>query len=257
MKQKVSALYHQLNLKKYEQATGRPRSLSLIETLTLALYKQTQHIATKRAIWRDFQPLCSYKTLVVSLNRWALLALALLMKLLKMNQSNAHLVKHTDSTDIPVCLNKNAKRHKTMEGFASWGKGGKGFYYGIKLHLTTDVNKSLLAVAFSPATTDDRAPFLKMNKNMDGLFVADAGYISQALADSFNEEGRRYLFVKPRKNMKKLITSWQYHLYNTRVQVEVSIRSLKLFYGLITSLPRSISGYLGNYVYSLLAYVLA
>ena len=35
-----------------------------------------------------------------------------------LNRSDAHLVKHTDSTDIPVCLNKNAKHHRTMRGLA-------------------------------------------------------------------------------------------------------------------------------------------
>ena len=56
--------------------------------------------------------------------------------------------------------------------------------------------------------------------------------------------------------MKKLITEFQYHLYNTRMLIELNFRSLKMFHNLITSLPRSIDGYLSNYTHSLLAYVL-
>ena len=255
--QKVSALYDQLKLKFLEQATGRPRSVSIIEALTLALYWKTQDVTTKKSLWKDFAPACTYKTFVVTLNRFALVALLILRYVIRINRASAHLVKHTDSTDIPVCLNKNAKRHRTMRGLAAWGHSGKGWFYGLKLHLTTDLQRRLLACSFTSGNGDDRAQFLTLNKDLRGIFVADAGYVSNSLTDAFNEDGVRILFAKPYKSMKKLITDWQYHLYNTRVKIENHFRSLKLFRGLVTSLPRSIDGYLGNYVYSLLAHVLA
>jgi len=86
--------------------------------------------------------------------------------------------------------------------------------------------------------------------------VIEAGYVSQKLQQDFHIEGQRFLFTQPRKNMKKLITAFQYHLYNTRMLIELNFRNLKLFFGLVTSLPRSINGYLANYLYSLLAYAL-
>ena len=52
-------------------------------------------------------------------------------------------------------------------------------------------------------------------------------------------------------------TAFQYHLYNTRMLIELNFRNLKLFFGLVTSLPRSINGYLANYLYALLAYALS
>lgn len=253
---KISNLYNQLNLKLLEQATGRPRSLSIIDALSLALYWKTQDVTTKRALWKDFNPSCTYKTFVVTLNRFALIALLILQYFMRLNRSAAHPIKHTDATDIPVCLNKNAQRHKTMRGLVEWGHSGKGFYYGLKLHITTDLEGRLLSVSFTPGNASDRSQFLNLNREMDGLFVADAGYVSQKLSDAFNTD-TRILFAKPLKNMKKLITAWQYHLYNTRMRIEINFRSLKLFRGLVTSLPRSIDGYLGNYVYSLLAHVLA
>lgn len=256
LKEKVTFLYHKLKLFTYEHTTGRKLSLSVIETITLALYKQTQNIQTKIALWRDFKPPCSYKTLVVNMNRYALLALTILMRILRTNRLHAHPVKHTDSTDIPVCLNKNAKSHRTMSGLAAWGHSGKGLYYGIKLHLTSDLNRSMLAIRLSPANTHGTTIFRKMNADLDGVFVADAEFVSEKLQREFYQEHRRILFAQPRKNMRKLITAFQYRLYNTRMIIELNFRNLKLFFGLITSLPRSVSGYLAHYFYSLLAYAL-
>ena len=256
LKEKVTFLYHQLKLFTFEKTTGRKLALSLIETITLALYKQTQNIQTKIALWKDFHPSCSYKTMVVNMNRCALIALLILMRILRMNRSHAHLIKHTDSTDIPVCLNKNAKSHKTMYGLAQWGHSGKGHYYGIKLHLTSDLKRQLLAFRFSPGNTHGTKVFLKLNKDLDGIFVADAEYISATLQREFYQEHKRMLFAKPRKNMKKLITAFQYHLYNTRMLIELNFRNLKMFFGLITSLPRSANGYFANYFYAILAYAL-
>jgi hypothetical protein len=140
---------------------------------------------------------------------------------------------------------------------SEWGHSGKGWFYGLKLHATADLNGLLLNISFTPANGSEREQFLILNHDLKGLFVADAGYVSKKLADAFNREGERILFAKPYKKMKKLITAWQYHLYNTRVQIEHTFRSLKMFHGFISSLPRSIDGYIGNYVWSLLAHVIA
>jgi hypothetical protein len=215
LKDKVTFLYNKLKLFTYENTTGRTLSLPLIETLTLSLYKQAQNIATKKAIWNDFQPPCSYKTLVVNMNRCALLTLVILQCILRENRKSAHLVKHTDSTDIPVCLPKNAKHHKTMYGLAEWGYSGKGFFYGIKLHLTSDLTKKMLAFSFSPGNTHGTKIFAKLNKDLDGIFVADAEFVSEALQKEFYRENKRILFAKPRKNMKKIMTNFQKKLYDT------------------------------------------
>ena len=70
----------------------------------------------------------------------------------------------------------------------------------------------------------------------------------------FYQEHKRILLVKARKNMKKIWTKFEEILYGIRILIEINFRSLKLFYGLVTSLPRSADGYLANYIYSLLAY---
>jgi hypothetical protein len=258
LKQKVQFLYKKLNLNKYEKTKGRKLKIPLIETLTLAVYRQTQGKETKKALWNDLREHlnCSYKTLVVNLNKSLLLATFILKRILNFNREDSHLVKHTDSTDIPVCLNKNAKYHQTMYGLANWGHSGKGMFYGLKLHLTSDLGRRILSISFAPGNVSDKAMFMKLNKDLEGIFVADAGYISEKLEKEFFQENKRILFSKPRKNMKKIITLFQKRLYDTRMIIELNFRNLKMFYNLVTSLPRSTDGYFANYVHSILAYVL-
>lgn len=252
---KVNFFFKQLKIK-LVKSTGRKLANAPEDMIALSLFKQLQGIKTKKSVWEIFSLKCSYKTLVVNMNKLALYALLILNSILKWNQKNAYLIKHTDSTDIPVCLNKNAKHHQTMKTLSSWGHSGKGFYYGLKMSITTDLKRNLLAVSFGTGNSDDRKTFKKMNKEMTGIFVADAGYISKDLEKEFYIENKRILFAKPKANMKRLTTSFQNALYETRMQIELNFRNLKMFHELVTSLPKSIDGYLGNYVYSLLAYVL-
>ena len=258
LKQKATFFYEKFQLFKCEKTKGRKLSISIVETITLALYQHASSRLTKKSLWNDFKDKlkCSYKTLVVNMNRFMPLALIILQRILCLNRSESHLIKHTDSTDIPVCLNKNAGRHKTMKGFAEWGHSGKGFYYGLKLHLTSDLKRQILSISFTPGNKGDRAQFMKLNKDLEGIFIADAGYISKELEEEFYIENKRILFAKPKRNMRRLATFIQNKLYDTRMIIELNFRNLKMFYGLITSLPRSIDGYFSNYVYSILAYVL-
>src|SRR3989339_119985 len=190
LKQKVIFFYKKLNFIKYEKTKGRKLAISLVDTITLALYKQKSARKTKKSLWNDLKKYlkCSYKTLVVNLNRCVILALIIALQIRALNRKTSHWLKHTDSTDIPVCLNKNAAHHRTMRGLAAWGRSAKGFYYGLKLHLTVDWNHALQSVAFTAANVDDRTPFLSLNKKLDGLFIADAGYISETLSSLFNTD---------------------------------------------------------------------
>ena len=113
-----------------------------------------------------------------------------------------------------------------------------------------------LALKFTPDNTDDRTPALDLARDLAGIFVADAGYVSEPLERAFFREGKRLLLIAPRVNMRKLATRFQGALLKTRMLVERSFRCLKMFHGFVSSLPRSIDGYFSNYASSLLAYVL-
>jgi len=257
LKQKVAFFYNKLKLNLRESDKGRKLAISITDTISLSIFKQKNKIETKKSIFEIFKPKCSYKTLVVNMNRFAKLAAIILGLLMNLNRRDSHPIKHTDSTDIPVCLNKNANNHKTMSGLANWGHSGKGLFYGLKMHLTTDLKRKLLSLKFTSGNADDRSIFIKLNKGLYGIFLADAAYISEKLQREFYQEHKRILLAKPRKNMRKLQTFFQDLLYKTRMIIEFNFRSLKMFYGLLTSLPRSVNGYLANYIYSLLAYIIA
>lgn len=254
LEQVVRRLYTQLKLDAQEKTKGRKLAISIIQTISLAVFKQFNGIPTKKSIFNIFRPKCSYKTLVVNINRFARQAMIILAAIMKINNQNSHIIKHTDSTEIPVCLNKNVKKHQVMKGFSKWGKNGKGWFFGLKMHITTDLKRKLLAVKFTPGNASDSKVFMELNKDINGIFVADGAYISKELSEEIYRLGKGFLFAKPRKNMKKLITDFQFHLYNTRMLIEINFRNLKAFHALITSLPKSVNGYFANYIYSLLAY---
>lgn len=259
LKAKVHSFSNLLQLHTFVNKRGRKLAIPLEDILTIAVFKQESQIETKKSVYEllELQDVCSYKTLVVNMNRWYFLALNMFALIMRWNRFFSHCIKHTDTTDIPVCLNKNAKYHKTMKGLASWDHNGKGYYYGLKLHLTSDLHKNILSVRFTSGSTDPRTVFIKLNQDMMGLFIADAGYVSESLQTAFHKEGARRVMIASRKNMKRLATFLDIALYRTRMMIEFNFRNLKMFYGLLTSLPRSVDGYLANYTYSLLAYVLS
>jgi len=259
LKAVVKFFSKQLKFDKFVNKTGRKLAVAINEVIALSLFKQANSIATKKSIYQMFKNNlnCSYKTLVTSMNRWAILASAIIVLLMKMNRNNQHLIKHIDSTDISVCLFKNANAHKTMKGLAQFGRNSKGTFFGLKLHIVTDLKRKLLSLKFTAGNVDDREVVLELTEEIIGFLIADAGYIKEKLQKQYYEEGKRIMIAKPRKNMKKIMTEFEQKLYDTRMLIELNFRNLKMFYGLITSLPRSIDGYLSNYIYSLLAYQIA
>lgn len=255
---KVNFFVSRLKLDRREQQiTGRPKVMKLAEAITYGLAQRISNIATKKQAWKTLEAPGSYQTYVRVVNRCGQYVAVILAIILKQNCLHAHPMKITDATDLPACLNKNAKHHKTMSILSSWGKTGKGWFYGIKLHLTTDIQRRVLALTFSSGNVHDGSVFQRLNRDLSGIFLADAGYTGEELAREFYRETGGILIARPRKNMKKIATAWQHWLYGFRMRIEWNFRSLKLFYGIVTSLPRSIDGYLSHYIYSLVGYLLA
>lgn len=257
VKRKVRKLVRFLKLNTLMPKVGRTSALSIEDSLTYGLYWKKANLKTKKALYELIEPDCCYKTFVVSINRWSSVAAFILMALLKINQCFQHPVKHIDSTAIPVCKYKNRYIHRTMCLLAAVGHTGDGPFYGIKLHLISDLLGYLESLCFTSGNVPDRDPatVVKLTKDVWGLLIGDAGYVSQKLAKLFNRTDR-LLMVKPYKNMRKLATKLQGLLYGTRMLIERHFRCLKEFYGLVTSITRSVNGYLANYFYAILAYQL-
>ena len=253
----VQKVYTFLHLETHESTTGRPLAISPIDAITLAIFKQQQNIETKKSLFEMAAPSCTYKTFVEAVNRAGVYLLLFIGLIIKTNRMVAHLVKFTDSTDVPVCLLKNAKTNRTMRGLAAFSKTGKGWFYGLKLHLSADLEGRVLALRITSGNSDDRNIFKKMNRLLKGIFVADAGYISKDLERDFFIDNERVLFATPRANMKRLATELQSFLQSQRMKIESHFRELKLFRGLITSLPRSLDGMFTHYLASIIAHLMA
>ena len=248
-----------LNLNHKSHPQGRKLKIENEDALALALYRHTSTRATKKSVFEDFRDTldCSYKTLVLALNRVALWSMKILFLLMRMGKKHGHIVKYTDATDLPVCLKKNADSHQTMQGLAGWGHSSKGWYYGLKMTMTRDARGNILGLRFSAPAKNDRDIFRSINRDISGVIVADAGYVSKQLERDMHVEGKRWILIRPFKTMRRIMTRWQEALYRSRFMIEFDFRSMKLFHGLVTSLPRSVSGYLAHYLNSILSFVLA
>lgn len=259
LKTVVNFFSKHLHFDKFQNKIGRKLAVPIKEIIALALFKQSRGIATKKSVYEIFKNNlnCAYKTFVVNINRWLFLAAVIIILLMKINRKSQHPIKHIDSTEIPICLFKNANAHKTMKGLAQFGRNSKGTFFGLKLHMISDYRRKILSIVFTAGNIDDRKVVIKLSKEISGILIGDAGYIKKQLQEEFYEEGKRIMIAKPRANMKKIMTKFEEKLYQTRMLIELNFRNLKMFYGLITSLPRSVDGYLANYIYSLLAYQIA
>ncbi|MBI5799013.1 MAG: transposase [Candidatus Yonathbacteria bacterium] len=195
----VSGFSQVLHFGTFLKKTGRKLALSIEEYMSMALFKQMQGIETKKQTYEILEPPCSYKTFVVNVNRWAYLCALILVLIMKMNRKNQHPIKHIDSTNIPVCLFKNANAHKTMKGLATFGRSSKGTYFGLKLHIISDFRRKLLSFRFTAANGDDREMVMPLSAELWGILIGDAGYISAKIAEEFHQEGIRRFLAKPRQ----------------------------------------------------------
>lgn len=259
LKQIITRLVNVFKLDTSAAPTGRPRKIPVIESVALALYMHRSTRSTKKSVYDDLKNVvrCSYKTLVVSMNKAVVLVKQILELIMRSFAPVAHLIKYTDATDIPVCLKKNADKHQTMDGLAGWGRSSKGWYYGLKMTMTRDAEGHMLGLRFTHPSMNDRDIFRAINKNINGILVADAGYVSKQLEKDMTIEYKRIILIRPYKTMKRLATLWQLGIYRGRFQIEFDFRCLKLFHGLVTSMPRSVNGYLANYLHALLSFVIA
>lgn len=133
------------------------------------------------------------------MNKAAIICLRILAILMRFNKQNDHLVKYTDATDIPVCLKKNADGHKTMKGLASFGRSAKGWFYGLKMTMTRDYDGKLLALRFTLPGANDRDICRDINKDINGIIVLDAGYVSYQLEKDMYIENKRWVLIRPYK----------------------------------------------------------
>src|SRR5919106_4986690 len=123
---------------------------------------------------------------------------------------------------------------------------GREYNYPFKL-----CKQTLVKLRISPANVADITQAEALLSQLRGLVVADAAYTSAKLREKLWELG--LLLLTPlRKNMKGLASLEQREQLKGRSIIETGFWVLKDRLGLVTSLPRSLDGYLTHYILVLL-----
>lgn len=246
-----------------KQTSGRKPSLSLSEVATISLIRSEYGIRTWKGTYKllktrfkkEFK-LPSYKSFVLLMNHNAKIILVLLNILLQINRKKAGIIKLIDSTSLPVCKNIRIPRHKTCKRIATRSKTTMGWFYGLKLHLVSDLRGNILYIRFTTANVDDRVVLNRLlDKIKNSFVVADAGYCSKPLEEKASRNNN-ILITCLRKNMKKMATFLDICLLNLRPRIETLFSILKERLGLVTSLPRSINGYIAHYIHVIFGYII-
>jgi hypothetical protein len=239
---------------------GRPLLFSDSETITLLIWctvvsKHKTLVDIYNALYvyhqKDFTHIPSYKTFVRRAHHCAPLFLHLLIQLL----SEKEAVRIMDSTMLPVCKLQRADHHKVAKNIARFGKNWQGWHYGFKLHASVSLDGRLCAVAFTPANVYDAQAMPKILNAHCRVAVGDTLYGARTMGERIKREYGTIIIATPHPKQKRKITApWQIALLNQRSKIECVFDYLKEHLHLVTSFPRSISGYVLHYLRILLSY---
>jgi hypothetical protein len=241
---------------------GRPSVLSISELVTICIIGQVYEVSCLKRLYElvsdrfssDFR-LPKYGNFVTCMNQTSRYMFVFINTLLSVRNTTNGDICFVDGTKIEVCKIYRELRHKTMKKLATKSKSTTGWWYGLKLHLICDKNGNLMKLRFTTATIGEREVLSSfMDELHDSIIVGDAGYVSSELDKQANENNNILLTAK-RKNMRTLATLWQNKCMNMRSRIETVFDVLKERFGLVTSLPRSINGYLAHYIRCLFCYL--
>lgn len=238
---------------------GRPAHLTVSETITIILFSHlTAPQKTLRDVWKwaitnhseDFKLPC-YSKFVEHCHK----SIPHLAYLLEQTFDTDAPIKLIDSTMLPVCRTCRADSHKVAKGYATWGKNHQGWWYGFKLHALCDLKGNLCGILFTPANEADSQQILKLVNDTTKILVGDGGYNARLMREKIWKEYHCLLLAPPHPKQKKKLTSKaQIALLRAREKIECVFDYLKNHLNLVTSFPRSLNGYLLNYLRNLLGY---
>jgi hypothetical protein len=241
---------------------GRKSILNVSEYVTICLIGKVYEVQCLIKLYRlirdryaqDFTLPC-YKNFVVGMNKASIAMMYFIYSVLTLVTTTSGDICFVDGSKLEVCKIYREGKHKTMKQLATKSKSTTGWYYGLKLHILCDKHGNLLRIRFTTAATNERVPLQEFIASMNNtIFVADAGYVSRVCETAAHHHNNLLITAK-RKNMKVLATIWNNKCMNMRSRIETVFDVLKERYGLVTSLPRSVSGYIAHYFRTLFAYM--
>ena len=198
----------------------------------------------------EFPNLVSYNRLIELVPK----ALAVLIGFLNVRKADCSGISFIDSTSLRVCHNMRINSHKVMAGIAQRGKTSTGWFFGFKLHLTTNDKGELLDVCMTPGNIDDRVPVDQLTKKLWGKLFGDRGYISQPLFEKLFGRGLQLITRLKSKMKNRLIPLFDKLLLRKRAIIETIIDQLKNIMQIEHSRHRGVPHYFADILAGLIAY---
>lgn len=239
---------------------GRPVILSRSEIITIVIWntlvlrqKTIKDIYRSMQLYHqhDFPNLPSYQTFVRQCHAAIPTCLFLLQQLLATEAD----IRIMDATMLPVCTSKRAGSHRVASGLADFGKNWQGWHFGFNLHASINLRGSLCAIALTPASVHDAQAMPNLLNEYARFAVGDTLYGARVMGRFIWERYGTIIIAPPHpKQNKKLMTDWQFAFLRIRSKIESVFDYLKQHLHLVSSFPRSITGYLFHYVRILLGY---
>ncbi|MCR4277782.1 MAG: transposase [Candidatus Berkelbacteria bacterium] len=241
---------------------GRP-GLAKSEVVTILVWNaltENQHLlkdihaCMKRHYQREFPHLPGYSAFVDQCHE----ALPELHQILTLLLDTTAPVRWLDSTMVPVCREHRIDTYKVAKELVGLGKNHQGWWYGFKLHGSINQLGQFCALALTSADVYDGHMSKKLTNNKTVLAVGDTSYGGRAQTEPLRERnGTIFVAVPHPKKNKQLLAIWQKQLLDFRSKIECVWDRLKEHMGLVTSFPRSATGYLVHYLPLLIGYQLS
>lgn len=235
--------------------------LSISEIMTiLILFQSTRFRDFKNfyqgfvtRYWHDYFPsLPSYARFIVLIKR-AIFPMTLFAQIKGGKRTGIYYI---DSSCLPVCHLKRARRHKTFDDIAEYGRTSVGWFFGLKLHIVINDQGELLTFKITRGNRSDCQEAQSLLAALQGLAFGDKGYISKKLFDALFQQGLK-LITRQRKNMKEAVkTDYEKQLLNQRGIIETVIGHLKHHYHVWHTRHRSVINAMTHLVAALAAYAI-
>jgi len=241
---------------------GRKSAMTKSEIMTIVIFyhhskfknfKSYYEGMVKTHLTRCFRNLVSY-------NRFVELMQSTILDLFMFLHNNMGKCTGTsfiDSFSYSVCHIKRASSNKVFKGIAKKGKTSVGWFFGFKVHVTTNGHGEIIDFCLTPGNVSDsnREVITRITKKLFGKLFGDRGYISSKIFKELYSKGV-FLVTKIRKNMKnKLMELEDKFLLKKRGVIESVFSKLKIDLDVEHSRHRSVPGFLANLLGGLCAYV--
>ena len=239
--------------------TGRPAKLVASEIVTILIWNSLMiQSKTLRGIYNHIQTyhdtdfnLPAYSKFVAAAHR----ALPQLLCVLDSTLSHTESVRLVDATMLPVCKHHRADTHKVAKDIAHFGKNWQGWHYGFKLHASVSLDGKLCGLTLTSANVYDAQALPGILNEHCDIAVGDTLYGASVMRSIIHKQYGTCIITPPwPKQKQKLATQKQLDLLDARSKIECVFDYLKEHLHLVSSFPRSVTGYVLHYVRVLVGY---